>query len=1265
MHRVMHMTRKSFQISGKFLSSLAISSGILLAALDVQAAVSQSPLSLTIGVPPNLILTLDDSSSMDRAYVPDSIPGGGSTRRYNSADYNPMYYNPAVTYRIPPSFNSDGTQATAFTTSFTAARRNGFNSSRGTVNLSTSYRSTYTYTVTSSSNGSEGNNPVPDFYLSFNQSGVNLTAGATSGIYTRNGVDYRLTRASSGSGCSVTVVSPQNYPAISCTRSSSTSTTYQLSIPDRRTTGVPAYYYVYDNTLTDCTQTKTDDNCYRKIDVSSTSGRTRSEDPIAGTDERQNFAIWYSFYRSRNLATVSAASMAFADLSSSTRLTWQGLTDCTTLNSNNCNNNRFREYTTAQRGRLFGWMQNMTFPGNTPLRAALDRAGKFLQTDTAWHKYPNESGNTDANTYACRPSYHILMTDGIWNSSNGNPTNTLRADHSNFTLPDGTSYANRRPYVDGTQNTLADLAMHYWATDLRANTSAGGANDLKPYILYKSGNSTTDYWDARNNPATWQHMVNFTVGLGLSGSLNQAGLEWDSERGALGGTAYNNLVSGARQWPAASSDSVNNVYDLWHAAINSRGDFFSADSPESVIQAFADIMSRISADKSTASRPAMNSGQVTEDENNNGIIKTVSYHTTYASIENWSGDLIRTEKERSFNSVTGLPQDTLRTAWRASEQMPAPSSRRIYIPTSNSNGLQAFTWNNAGNPNTEGTLAHHLRRNPENGSLDNATKGEERLNYLRGVRTGEGTTYRTRSSILGDLYSSTPVGVSKARYLVNIANRTEGNTAYASFAQSVLNRKGMVYVGGNDGMLHGFNSQTGREEFAFIPSAVFPNLNKLTGNNYSHHFYVDGSPVAADVYDNGTWKTILVGTLRAGGKSIFALDVTDPDNIRLLWEFDDRRITGTNAVKMGYSFSKPTVARLNTGRWAVVFGNGYEAQNHTNGKAALFVLDAVNGTLLKSLEVEGTEGLANGLSTPKLSDYNADGITEFAYAGDLQGNLWRFNLHSNSANSFSVAYGGKPMFSAVADSAYSSKRQPITAAPSLVRHPSGNGYLVIFGTGKYFEDGDKDGDKSMAQTLYGIWDRYTRLINEDISASNGAITINRSRLVAQTIDTATTATNRAGKSMDARTMSDNHIAWYNNEGGVDKLGWRLDFKQGAEALDGEMLVDDMATLGRSLFLQTLVPNDDPCADGASNWTYAINPHSGGRLRHNALILTAPTLESGVFPSGQQQSGEGGLTISQKPDGNFEVCTGTTCNDIRPDPASIGRQSWRLVDEIEE
>src|SRR5690606_22557560 len=191
---------------------------------------------------------------------------------------------------------------------------------------------------------------------------------------------------------------------------------------------------------------------------------------------------------------------------------------------------------------------------------------------------------------------------------------------------------------------------------------------------------------------------------------------------------------------------------------------------------------------------------------------------------------------------------------------------------------------------------------------------------------------------------------------------------YATFAENIKSRTPRVYVGGNAGMLHGFNAQTGVEEFAFIPKAVFPALNKLTGNNYNHHFYVDGSPVVADVFNGTEWRTILVGTLRAGGRSVFALDITTPGSETLLWEFDDSQIP-EGGVKMGYSFSKPTIAKLPSG-WAVVFGNGYGADGHTNGKAALFVLDAMNGDLLKSLEVTGIANLANGLSTPKLSDYN-------------------------------------------------------------------------------------------------------------------------------------------------------------------------------------------------------------------------------------------------------------------------------------------------------
>lgn len=1242
-------------------------SAISLATLDVQAAVSQSPLSLTVGVPPNLILTLDDSGSMDRAYVPDSIPGGSGTRRYHAAYYNAMYYNPAVTYRIPPRFNSDGTPASPFTTSFTSARVNGFNAGRGTINLSTSYRPTWTYTVTSSSSN-VGNNPAPEFYLSFDQSGVSLAAGATSGVYVRNGVSYRLTRAGSGSGCTVSVEYPENYPAIDCSRSSTTSTTYRLRITDRRNQNVPAYYYVYDTNMAGCTSVKTDENCYRKVDVSSSSGMLRADDPDAGTDERQNFAIWYSFYRARNLATVSAASLALAEMPASTRITWQGLTTCATLNSgSSCNgsDNRFREYNLAQRGRLFDWMQNMTFPGNTPLRLALDRAGKFLQTETAWQKFPNATGNTPDNVYACRPSYHILMTDGVWNSSNGSPSDTLRADHSSFTLPDGSNYsATRRPYADGTTNTLADLAMHYWATDLRGSLD----NQLKPYYPFATGTAEQQYWNPRNNPASWQHMVNFTVGLGLTNSLSQPNLAWDNDQGTFGSEGYVNISNGTANWPAAASDSTNNVYDLWHAAINSRGEFFSADSPEAVVQAFTDIMSRIASRASTASRPAINSSQVTEDAVVGTKVTTVSYQTSYSSSDNWSGDLIRTEKERIFNAALGKYEDSFSTRWKASEQLPAPVARKIYVAGNNAaSGLIPFTWANAGSGATPGTLAYYLSQNPEKGNaLDSL--GEARLNYLRGNRANEGTTFRTRSSVLGDLYSSTPVSVSRARYITTRGQKLAPTGDYKAFAASVLNRTPRVYVGGNAGMLHAFNAQTGVEEFAFIPSAVFPTLNKLTGQNYSHQFYVDGSPVVADVFDGSQWRTILVGTLRAGGKSVFALDITTPGAEKLLWEFDDSDIPAGNEVRMGYSFAKPTIAKLATGGWAVVFGNGYESTNHTNGKAALFVVDAINGNLLKSLEVAGTNGRANGLSTPKLSDYNDDGVAEFAYAGDLQGNLWRFNIYDSAANSFNVAYNGTPLFRAVAADD-PNKAQPITSAPSLVRHATGRGYMVIFGTGKYFEDTDKDGDKSMAQTVYGIWDRYTRTVavgtEDDPLLSSTALNISRSDLVEQEIQSQTSAVDVEGDTYKARIITEKSIPWTTSVGGVttpNKWGWMLNLQLGT--LDGEMVVDDMTAFGRRVLLfQSLVPNDDPCGDGATNWTYAINAHTGGRLPHNVFQLNTGNIND-PYVSGKQQDGEGGLTVSQKPDGSYELCTGSTCSKILPDSLSVGRQTWRSIEETE-
>ncbi len=1215
--------------------SYALLGTVLLSAADAHATVSQSPLSLTIGVPPNIILTLDESGSMSWGYVPDSVLGAvisGSyiTRLYAANTFNPMYYNPATNYVIPPFFDENGEEV-QLSTQFTNAPINGFRPGDGTLDLSDYYRPTGREYRMPTGAHNRLNGPEKDFRVTITFSSNETKYGTTDAD-----IRFKVTRSGNSNNRNYACEIEQFGPVLdttnfSCERSSNTYIA--------RT---PAYYYTFDDTLTSCTDSTSEPNCYKLVFVKD--------------NEKQNFAIWYSFYRTRALATLSATSLAFAQLSPAVRLTWQDLARCTTLNGGNsslCKDNKLRQYDAQHKGQFYSWLKDIYFNSSTPTPAAMKRAGEFLKQDVAWHKYPNSRNsperNTDENTYACRASYHILMTDGMWNETT-TPPSSFRHDNDNFTLPDGTEYTGQRPYQDDHARTLADLAMHYWATDL-----SGLDNKLPAYIPFKNNNSATEYWDPRNDPATWQHMTNFIMGLGLSSALNEPGIPWEGSTHS--GAGYAALKAGTKNWPKATDTVSNaNIYDLWHAAINSRGEFFSADSPETMVQAFDDILSRIADRKSSAARPAINSGQISVDEDDNGTLKTISYQTTYASDENWSGDLKRFEK--GWNAQTSA-FDTIES-WSAKSKVPGWQNRKIHIAGSDNSGLQSFTWANAGNSNTSGTLAYHLSRDPENANVaDN--KGAQRLDYLRGNRSGEGTTFRQRSGVLGDFYSSSPAVVAGPRYLVGFSDRLEGNTAYSTFASEIATRTPRVYVGGNAGMLHGFNADTGVEEFAFIPSAVFSKLNKLTGENYSHEFYVEGSPVVADVFDGTAWRTILVGTLKAGGKSVFALDITTPGSEKLLWEFDDSSLPDDAAVKMGYSFSQPTIARLHTGKWAVVFGNGYESSNHTNGKAALFIVDAMDGELLTSLEVTGASSVANGLSTPKLGDYNADGVADYAYAGDLQGNVWRFDLLPSgrseddpfkrtdnvNSKSFEVAYGGKPLFSAV--SSNNGNRQPITSAPSLVRHPTGTGYLVIFGTGKFFETGDKEGDKSMPQSVYGIWDKETL-------DKAGNPNISRSSLQKQEIITQTTV-QADGSTRQGLVISANDVRWQASDTLPAQNGWYLDLRQN----QGEMVVENMSQLGRTVFFQSLIPNDDPCGDGANNWTFAINPFTGGRTPHNAFDYR-PTSDVGTTNiSAIRQDGEGGGTLSQSPDSSYQYCTGQECTNIYPDPTSLGRQSWRRVD----
>jgi len=1216
--------------------------------------ISQKPLVLSDSVAPNLILTLDDSGSMRWAFVPDDINGVHQTRRAKSAAFNPMYYDPSVTYLLPTRYANDGSVASpSYATSFTAAWNNGFkaNNTTGSLNLSNNYKvgwsydpngnigSTYGYSSTSNR---LAQNPTDDFNATASRS----TNGTTTVV--KGDIRFAIERTASNR-CTATATINGISISASCTGSNNSFTASLAQV------GVPAYYYVYDTTLSGCTRVTTDESCYRLVFVSATSGQPRDDDAASGRDERQNFAIWYSFYRNRALATLSAANLSFTGLPSSIRLTWQTLGNCTSFTGTgaNCGTNYFRRFTDHHRGNFFNWLPTINFDTSTYLLQATDRAGKFLATEEPWYKDPNpltsSGGRASSETtpiYACRPSFHVLMTDGMWNSA---MTVDMDDNASIASLPDGTSYTPRAPFRDSTRNTLADLAFKYWATDARPNL----ANNLKQLIAVQNTDAASRYWDPRNNPATWQHMVNYTIGLGLGSALTNTNVPWTGE--TFAGPGYEGLKAGTANWPAASSGNNNNVYDLWHMAINSRGEFFNGDSPDKVVDAFNQILNRIGNYTTSASRPAVTASQV------NGATSREVYETEFSS-DDWSGDL----KKYAID-----PAGARTLAWSAKSRL--NGERSVKMTAANGRQFQEFNWTNL-----SAVQRGYFNINPDTTSGQTDGKGEARVNYIRGNRSNEGittSTFRTRSSVLGDIVNSAPVVVKDAQYLAYLADRIDGSPGdYYQFQQRVANRKEMIYVGANDGMLHGFNAATGAEELAFVPNAVLPNLYRLTGQSYQsggHRYYVDGTPVVSDVYFNNSWHTVLIGSLRGGGRSLFALDVTDPNNIRPLWEFTHEN--------MGHTFPQPVIARLHTGKWAVVTGNGYGNQSGANAdKAALFVIDVETGELVREVVVEGDTTKANGLSSVRLADNDSDGIADYAYAGDLQGNLWRFDLFraTNSTtppgNPFAssvigtaqaehivASYGGKPLFKAT--DATTGAVQPITAAPSLVRHPSQLGYLVIFGTGKYFEDSDGNVNTTLGHSVYAIWDRKTKA---ETTATPPTIT--QSNLLTQTI-LRELSTDINGVTSESRLVSQNVPKWYKDnatanltDNDVNHWGWRLDLQVGTTKA-GEMMINPMAARGQALIFSTLTPNDDPCKDGVEAWLYGINPSSGGRTTFSVFDMDG----SGDVNSSDTYNNE--VVSSRKLDSasGFNLNGDTlfsTDESIVVDygPTSSGRQSWQVI-----
>lgn len=895
--------------------------------------------------------------------------------------------------------------------------------------------------------------------------------------------------------------------------------------------------------------------------------------------EVANFANWFQYYRSRMLAVKAGSSLAFAELGTGFRV---GLA---TINLRGSSAGELAvpqggDFSGQNRQRFFDALLGMPLsPRGTPLRGALAWAGNNYQQNY-WR-----------DSVSCRRAFTILATDGYWNGD-GDIDSGNRFGNADGSYP--------QPYRDSYANTLADVAMYYWKTDLSA---------LKNTVPPLEG-----------NPQTQQHMTTFGLSLGVRGKLDPA-----RDLAALSPPAA------TLAWPDPVAANPHKIDDLWHATVNSRGSFVSANDPEQfrkgLVSALSDIASMAGSHAAGGSSSAVYSDGA-------------RYYQSGFDSRGWSGNLRSFRLLLSGNSVVA----ETRPEWEAGAVLAGKASRQILFNTGGT-----------------GTVSQPFSLAALQQAGQGAGFSDALVAYLRGSRAGEGSTapaFRARGSLLGDIVGASPlyVGAPSARL------------------PAQAGRPAMVYVNANDGMLHGFDAASGQERFAYIPSRVLPRLPLLAKQDYAghHEYFVDGQIEVSEAVnrDDGQVGTFLASSLGRGGPQLFLLNVTDPAAVSeyssslALWEFSDAQDRNLGLLHQ----SPPRIVRLNDGRDYVLAPNGYDS---ATGSAGLFILPLARpaawrpGTDYRWLAADNSGN--NGLSAITPYDLDGNGSVDLVYAGDLKGNVWKFDLSGSNPASWQVALGGQPLFRARGPSGLP---QPITVAPAVARHPQADGVpdatrsglLVLVGTGRYLASCDQAGatcpGEEGVSSLYGLWDY------------GGAI-CQRSELQTQALSTLVLAGNtyRMGSNNTVQYPPAQIVAspclqaglprkdvWtLAANGSIDRryafpaftlpadkraasagywLGWYLDLPQAAERV-----VSYMAVLRRRLEVQTFIPagsSSDVCEQGKDEgYLLRLDMVTGGafvRPRFDDPVL-AKAIATGVSGSrqvvGKKTAGSLGRVVLRK------------------------------------
>lgn len=1147
--------------------------------------ISQTPLLSATSTPvkPNVLFILDDSGSMASDYLPEAA--GVSTGKYGrrAAQCNGLAFDPNLPYTLP--VDSTGTSLAA------ASSTNLMNAYLYTASNSDRYVSFIAPTSsTPVSTGSismvvetGGNKPKSSWY----------PATTEVAVYDANNpTRWMLGTVTSWDTSTARLV-------VSVVAASTTTLT--LTKPAVGVGYPPVWYFTYSGSqtklgwsYTSAGATDSSTTFYKECtsDIGSSPGSgvfTRRFMTLTDSN-LQKFANWYQYYSTRMKMMQTVVGLAFKDIDDRFRVGYDTIlnTQMTESSGTNANFLHVRDFNATQKSSFYTKLQGPKNSGWTPLRGAISNAGRYFA-----NLAPGQ--DLDPVQYSCQKNFAILATDGAWN------TNSETATYGPFAL-DGTSSVGQmdgnsaRPLRDasaadgsgGSSDSLADVAKYYYDTDLR--TSA-----LGNCLLSDGSDACANNVPALgNDTANWQHLSTYTMSLGQNGTI-----KYDANYETQISGDFYDIKQGTKQWPnpTGSSDAPY-VDDLWHAAVNGRGKYFNAADPSSVSAGLNSALSQIAQLTGSGSAAALSTLKPVAGNN-------YVYIARYTSSV-WTGDL----RAYTLDVNTGTPQ-VLDSAgndlaiWSAAARLRANASRNIYY--SNGSALRAFNYTNltadglASQFNNQcSALSHCSALSSSDQTV--ANNGATMVAYLRGT---ENAVYRSRAEMLGDIVGSSPVYVGPPPL-------NYSDSSYKTYKATQASRQAVLYVGANDGMLHAFSATTGDELWAFIPTAVRATMVKLADRNYgsNHRFFVDGTPVVADVYDGSTWRTILVGGLGAGGMSYYALDITNPNSPALLWEFSN--------TNLGYSFAQPVITKRSNGTWVVALSSGYN--NVGDGEGRLFLLNAISGAKLLDLST-GSGSAASPSGLGPLSAWVANETDNTAlrfYAGDTQGFLWRFDTEAVTPKAVKLAelkVGGKA--------------QPITTTPQLaeIDYKGYKAPVVFVGTGKML--GLSDMSNADRQTIYAIKDNLGSTGLGDLRAG--------STLVEQSLTT----------SGSVRTASNNTVDW------TLKNGWFVDLPDLKERINVDMSLQFNTLVAASNIPQSVAS----CTPGGgASWLYYLDISNGSNTGTNVGVKFVNSLITGITA----------VSTSQGPSAIVNFFGQPPQGQVIPTPSVTGtttkRASWReLVD----